>query len=741
MFNKHTVGTRLAFGFGLIVIIMGSLMAMTMFQLNAVSGAQPSLSLLTILAIAFAVTLAIVAWMIRSVNHQIGAVSHLAERIASGTLLLEATPENAMRDIRQLTVSLQRITERLAQAQAESETAQKLKVTLDNASVNVMMADNDGVIRYMNNSTAKLMREAEANMRKALPLFDANQIIGSSFDIFHKNPNHQRNLLAHLRTTHTTQITVGDMIFKLAASPIQDARGERLGTVLEWTDRTAEVAAEIENAAITQAALQVKASLDNASLNVMMADNGGVIRYMNKATERLMMESEASLRKVLPHFNAAKIIGANFDIFHKNPSHQRNMLAQLRSTYTTQITVGEMIFKLAASPIYDAQGERIGTVVEWNNRTAEVAAENQIAALVEAAAEGNFNKRVQLEGMQGFYKQAAEGMNRIMDANEDCLNNMLQVLAAMEQGDLTQSMSDGYRGMLGELSSSINNTVTKLAHTIAEVRLSAINIASASEEVSSTAQSMSQATNEQAASVEQTSAAVEQMGASVEQNATNARTTETIASKAAKDANQGGEAVTKTVDAMKQIADKIGIIDDIAYQTNLLALNAAIEAARAGEHGKGFAVVAAEVRKLAERSQVAAQEIGQVAKDSVGLAEKAGKLLEEMVPNIAQTSELVQEITSASEEQNTGVGQINNAMNQLNQITQQNASSSEELAATAEEMSASALQLQELMGFFTVDDDKQDIPALVKSFAKPTTKARSVTSSKAFFDESEFVKF
>jgi methyl-accepting chemotaxis protein len=201
------------------------------------------------------------------------------------------------------------------------------------------------------------------------------------------------------------------------------------------------------------------------------------------------------------------------------------------------------------------------------------------------------------------------------------------------------------------------------------------------------------------------------MTASIAQNTENAKVTDGMATKAAREAEEGGSAVGQTVEAMKSIADKIGIIDDIAYQTNLLALNAAIEAARAGEHGKGFAVVAAEVRKLAERSQVAAQEIGDVAKNSVKLAERAGVLLTEMVPSIRKTSDLVQEIASASQEQSSGVGQINGAMGQLNQATQQNASASEELAATAEEMGSQAEQLQQLMQFFRLDDQGRPTPA------------------------------
>jgi len=269
-------------------------------------------------------------------------------------------------------------------------------------------------------------------------------------------------------------------------------------------------------------------------------------------------------------------------------------------------------------------------------------------------------------------------------------------------GDLTAKIEAGSKDESGQLLAAMQEMTNKLSQVISEVRSSADGLSSASEEVSATAQSMSQATSEQAASVEETSASVEQMSASINQNAENAKITNGMAENASVQATAGGKAVKETVSAMKSIADKIGIIDDIAYQTNLLALNAAIEAARAGEQGKGFAVVAAEVRKLAERSQVAAQEISEIAKVSVDLAESAGKLLDEIVPAIGKTSDLVQEIAAASNEQSSGVSQINTAMGHLNQITQQNASASEELAATAEEMSSQAENLQQLVGFFKV---------------------------------------
>jgi methyl-accepting chemotaxis protein len=327
------------------------------------------------------------------------------------------------------------------------------------------------------------------------------------------------------------------------------------------------------------------------------------------------------------------------------------------------------------------------------------------------------------------------------------LAQAVTVANQLAQGDLTTRINVTGKDETGQLLSAMQNMANKLSSVIAEVRSATDNISSASEQVSSTAQSLSQTTSEQAASVEQTSASIEQMSASVEQNTENAKITDSMAAQASRQAGEGGEAVKSTVAAMKQIAEKISIIDDIAYQTNLLALNAAIEAARAGEHGKGFAVVAAEVRKLAERSQVAAQEIGEVAGSSVELAERAGQLLNEMVPAISKTSDLVQEIAAASQEQSSGVTQINNAMNQMNQITQQNASSSEELAATAEEMAGQAEQLQQVMGFFKLENS--DISAAVRhatktvraKASKPSAKAVSAGGKGAALSEAEFVEF
>jgi methyl-accepting chemotaxis protein len=318
----------------------------------------------------------------------------------------------------------------------------------------------------------------------------------------------------------------------------------------------------------------------------------------------------------------------------------------------------------------------------------------------------------------------------------------VDVANRLSEGDLTVDITINSKDETGQLLSAMKSMANRLTTTITDVRSATENLTSASEQVSSTAQSISQSTSEQAASVEQTSASVEQMSASINQNTENAKVTNDMATKAAKEAGEGGASVKATVIAMKSIAGKISIIDDIAYQTNLLALNAAIEAARAGEHGKGFAVVAAEVRKLAERSQVAAQEIGELARNSVGTAEQAGKLLDDIVPSISKTSDLVQEISAASEEQSSGASQINNAMEQLNKITQQSASTSEELAATAEEMSGQAEQLQETMNFFTLPNiSNSSVTSMKKTAPKMTViKGNDDYLPKAVGD-SEFVRF
>jgi len=369
----------------------------------------------------------------------------------------------------------------------------------------------------------------------------------------------------------------------------------------------------------------------------------------------------------------------------------------------------------------------------------------EVQRVMGAMERGDLTARISMD-YQGDLQTLRNAVNNTADQLSLTIDDMVRVLEAAAQGDLTERITAEFQGEFNRLKVASNTTLDKLASTITDVLEAARNMVSASEQVSATAQSLSQGAAEQSASVEETSASMEQMTASIAQNNENAKVTGDIANKTSKETVEGGLAVRETVAAMKQIAQKISIIDEIAYQTNLLALNAAIEAGRAGEHGKGFAVVAAEVRKLAERSQVAAEEISQLAAQSVGLAERAGGLLEAIVPSIQKTADLVQEIAAASAEQNTGVTQIDSAINQISQSVQQNAAASEELASTSEEVNAQAMELQTMMAFFTLAGTPQHRVATARRITPkapgftPVHKKPSLNQGTRMKD-SEFIRF
>ncbi len=320
---------------------------------------------------------------------------------------------------------------------------------------------------------------------------------------------------------------------------------------------------------------------------------------------------------------------------------------------------------------------------------------NEALGVMTRLSQGDLSAEVEVRSKDET-GQMMSGMRELVRS----LRYMTKVAESMASGDLTVQVAP--RSENDTLGRAFGSMVQKLSTMIGEVRSGASALSSAASEVSSTSQMLSQGTSSQAASVEETSATLEQLSSTITQNAENSRLTEQMATKGARDAEESGRAVAETVQAMASIAEKISIVEEIAYQTNLLALNAAVEAARAGEHGKGFAVVATEVRKLAERSQKAAKEIGGLAGGSVKISERSGDLLKELVPSIRRTAELVQEVSAASREQSVSVGQMSKAMGQVDQVTQRNASAAEELASTAEELSSQAMALQQLMSFFRI---------------------------------------
>ena len=417
------------------------------------------------------------------------------------------------------------------------------------------------------------------------------------------------------------------------------------------------------------------------------------------------------------------------------------------------VAKGDLTADVKAKSDEDVLSKSMRNVVETLRGVIE-----ETKMLTRAAVEGKLDARGNADQFEGGYKEIVKGLNGTLDAVIGPLNVAADYVDHIARGDIPARITHAYQGDFNAIKNNLNtlidsmNEVTGLAKEIADgnlmvkvkersgkdelmktlalmverltevvkdVKSAADNVASGSIQTNASSQQISQGATEQAASAEEVSSSMEEMVSNIRQNADNAHETEKIALKSAKNAAEGGKAVTETVNAMKEIADKISIIEEIARQTNLLALNAAIEAARAGEHGKGFAVVASEVRKLAERSQTAAAEIGRLSASSVEVAEKAGEMLSTIVPDIRKTAELVQEISAASNEQNTGAEHINTAIQQLDQVIQQNASATEEMASISEELSRQAEQLQETIDFFKVDDKGK--PAKAVSFAYPGT--------------------
>ncbi|MFA6041235.1 MAG: methyl-accepting chemotaxis protein, partial [Methylophilus sp.] len=507
------------------------------------------------------------------------------------------------------------------------------------------------------------------------------------------------------------RIAKGNKAVWLEASyiPIFDLNGQPFKVVKYATDITANVLAEREAKAQAIVATQIKNTLDSASTNMMMADNDGIIRYMNASTLALMRNAASTFKKALPNFDPEKLIGQNFDVFHKNPAHQRNMLASLKQAYETTIPVIDMFFTLKASPIMTADGVRAGTSLEWVDVTAERKIEQEIADIVQKASDGDLTARLSLDGKTGANVAICNGINAIID---------------------------------------------KMAELIVQVREAGETINTAANEIATGNNDLSSRTEQQASSLEETASSMEQLASTVKQNAENAKQANQLAAAASGVAVKGGQAVSQVVSTMSainqsahKIEDIISVIDGIAFQTNILALNAAVEAARAGEQGRGFAVVAGEVRNLAQRSASAAKEIKDLITDSVTKTaegtkqvENAGNTMQEIVSSVQRVTDIMGEISAASSEQSSGIDQVNHAITSMDEVTQQNAALVEEAAAAAESLVEQAVSLMDTVSSFKLQGGETNGRrsnnsamriATHKPISRPISKPAPKTISKA----------
>ncbi|TXI47689.1 methyl-accepting chemotaxis protein [Methylophilus sp.] len=483
-----------------------------------------------------------------------------------------------------------------------------------------------------------------------------------------------------------------DIYLQASYNPILGLDGKPVKVVKFATDITPAVLADQAQKAKAREATMIKNALDASSNSLMMADKDGFITYMNPAALDLMRESSKTFKQLFPHFDAEKLIGQNYDVFHKNPSHQRNLLGGLTGKHQTEIGVGDMFFRLTANPIFESDGERLGTVIEWVDQTQEKRVENQISQALKLAVEGDVTFRLDTSIAKGTAVETMNSINQLLDIMNDILVNVREA---------------------GE-------TINTAAH-----------------EISSGNNDLSSRTEQQASNLEETASSMEQLASTVKQNAENARQANQMAEAASQVAIRGGEVVGNVVTTMsainesaRKIEDIISVIDGIAFQTNILALNAAVEAARAGEQGRGFAVVAGEVRNLAQRSASAAKEIKELITDSVNktadgtkLVETAGETMHEVVTSVQRVTDIMSEITAASAEQSSGINQVNDAVNHMDEVTQQNAALVEEAAAAAESLVEQASNLMDTVNRFKVSGGptqaKRAAPARVAVASRP----------------------